>query len=83
MLLSGSFPDHPAGVLWTMTGGAFAGYFLTRAATQSLVEKPRAHASEKGFFKNFAFNPVPVPVPEYVDGKHSIRLVAPILSATF
>jgi hypothetical protein len=83
MLLTESFPEEPAAMMWTLTGGAFAGYFLTRMATSSLVEKPRSHAREKGFFKTFAFNPVPVPVPENVDGRHSIKLVAPLLTATF
>lgn len=83
MLLADAFPDEPSTWMWTLTAGAYAGYFVTRAVTGSLVESPRSHASEKGFFKTFAFNPIPMPIPETLDGKHSIKLVAPFLSATF
>ncbi len=83
MLLTESFPDGPAPLFWTVTSGAFAGYFLTRAITSSLVEEPRRIGSQKGFIKNFAFNPIPMPVMETRDGRRSVNFVAQVFSATF
>ncbi len=83
MRLASSEDIRPKVWMWSATGGAFAGYFLTRYFTSSLVESPHSLTSENGFFKSIAFNPCPVPVPEYLYGKHSIKFVAPIFSATF
>ncbi len=83
MLLADANPNSASVWMWTATGGALAGYFLTRYFTSSLVESPHSLTSANGFFKSIAFNPCPVPVPEYLNGKHSIKFVAPIFSATF
>jgi hypothetical protein len=83
MLLAGSEFEEPAPVFWTLTAGAIAGYAITRHFTSSMVETPRSFSSHSGWIKSFALQPMPIPMAEKVDGKLSLKVVMPILSATF
>lgn len=83
MLLAGSDFEEPSVVLWSLTAGAAAGYAITRHFTSSMVENPRRISSQQGLIKSFAIQPIPVPIPEKVNGKVSLKISVPVLSATF